>query len=263
LSTPPHPVLLLTDFGLDDTYVGQIKAVILGLTPGCPLVDLTHAVPPQDVAAGARALTQCLPTLPRPAVVLAVVDPGVGTTRRGLIVRADGRIYVAPDNGLLTPVLRADARATVIALDPGRVTTGPVSRTFHGRDLFAPAVARLAAGEAPTALGDVVTDPVLLPAPTHPTRTATGWLGRVVAVDRFGNLITDLDAHHLTGSATAVRLAEPATVVPLVSTYADVEPGQLAALLGSDGFLELACNGGSAAVMTGLSIGDELELVCE
>ncbi len=260
----PIPVLLLTDFGLEDTYVGQMKAVILGLVPGCALVDLTHGVPPQDVVAGARAVGQCLPVLPRPAVVLAVVDPGVGTDRRGLAVRAGGRHYVAPDNGLLTPVLRGDPAATTVALDPDRVAIGPVTRTFHGRDLFAPAAARLAAGEEPGALGDPIDDPLLLPEPPAPVRTPRGYRGRVVAVDRFGNLITNLERRHLGDRPRGLQLRPPwGATLPVVATYADVPEGELAALIGSDGALEVARNGGSAAAEFSLDVGAEVELIVD
>ena len=246
------PVFLLTDFGLQDTYVGQMKAVLLARAPGCLPVDLGHGVPPQDVAAGRRALAEAWPHLPESCVVLAVVDPGVGTARRPLAVRLGSRIAVGPDNGLLTDLVGA-AGAAVVALDPDAMGLSSPSSTFHGRDLFAPAAALAASGTPIEALGSPLEDPVRLPSEPAPERTGDGWRGRVVAVDRFGNLITDLRSHHVDGPvAVEIPGGRP---VPVVETYADAEAGALVALIGSNGKLEIAVNGGSAAVETGLTVG--------
>ncbi len=246
------PVFLLTDFGTDDTYVGQMKAVVLRRAPGCVLVDLTHAIEPQDVAGGARALAGALPYLPRPSVILAVVDPGVGTERRAIVAEADGRVAVGPDNGLLTPMLAADG-AVVTAIDPAAVGAGELSATFHGRDLFAPAAAALALADGPAAVAPHITDAVQLEG-SVPRRSPSGWEAHIVDVDRFGNLITDLRGDQLTGR---VQVSLPdATRLELVETYGKVAEGELLALVGSGGFVEIACRGGSAARVTGLARGD-------
>ncbi len=254
------PLFLLTDFGHDDVYVGQMKAVVLAVAPGTPMVDLTHGVRPQDVRAGARALGTSLAYLPRPCVVLAVVDPGVGTDRRPLIVQAGDLLGVGPDNGLLTPLLRLDG-ARALAIDQVRVASpGPPSSTFHGRDVFAPAAAALLRGDAVDSIGTPVDDPVRLAPASGPRLDAGGrWLGRVIDVDRFGNLITDLGPEHLTG-AVEVRLPD-GTELPVVRTYGDADPGRLVALVGSGGALEIARNGGSAAEGTGLNLGAVIQVL--
>ncbi len=248
------PVFLLTDFGLDDTYVGQMKAVLLARAPGAALADLTHGIPAQDVVAGSWAVAEALPWLPRPAVLLAVVDPGVGTTRTPLVVQAGAITAAGPDNGLLSPILHQDG-ARAWALDPLRLGVEPASATFHGRDLFAPAAAALARGEEPASLGEPALEPLLLPGAEQPGKLADGWSGTVIHVDRFGNLITNLRREHLGDDPTGARVVLPtATDPPVVRTYADVGAGELCALLGSGGWLEIACNGGSAQERTGLGV---------
>ena len=252
------PVFLITDFGLDDIYVGQMKAALLARAPTCLPVDLTHGIAPQDVRGGARAIAESLPHLPGPAVILAVVDPGVGTSRRPLAVQAGELSAVAPDNGLLTPLLRLEG-ASVHVIDPSAVAATRLSSTFHGRDLFAPAAAMLASGAPIGTLGQPIDDPLQLAAPTGPSRSDDGWIGQVVGVDHFGNLITDLTADHLGDGTASVHLPS-GTSLPLVRTYAEVPQGEVAALIGSGGYLEVACNGGSAARATGLGVGALIRL---
>ncbi len=252
------PVFLLTDFGLSDPYAGQMKAMLMARAPGCTPTDLTHGIPAQDVHAGARALGESLPFLPQPAVVLAVVDPGVGTSRRPLAVRAGGLAAVGPDNGLLTPLLRRSG-ARAVELDPVAVEAPPMSATFHGRDLFAPAAAALAKGKGLESIGTLVHDPVMLPAAAGPERVDGGWRVTVTAVDHFGNLITDLGVDRIGEDRVRVTLPDGGTP-EFVETYGEVDEGALAALVGSGGWLEVAVNGGSAAERTGLSVGARFEV---
>ncbi|MEX0885248.1 MAG: SAM-dependent chlorinase/fluorinase [Phycisphaeraceae bacterium] len=246
-------IALLTDFGLRDTYVGQMKAVIAGLAPGVAVVDLTHAVAPQNVAAGALALDVALPACPRGTVVLAVVDPGVGTGRRGVAIRSDAGdlTFVGPDNGLFTLALRRAGTCRAVELtNRAYYRTGGegMSPTFHGRDIFAPVAAHLATGVALDALGPAVDDLVELPLP-EPARIAPGELElHVLDVDRFGNLITDLTAEALAaaGGAIAIDLAG-CRITRLARTYADVSEGEPVAYVGSSGRLEVALRNGSAA----------------
>ncbi len=254
------PVFLLTDFGITDTYVGQMKAVLLARAPGCLPVDLTHAIPPQDVAAGRRQLAEALPHLPDGSVILAVVDPGVGTPRRPLAVRAGELSAIGPDNGLLTPLISAEG-ARVRTIDPEAVDARGLSSTFHGRDLFAPAAALLAVGAPIEAIGPPVDDPVLHQGDPLPERTRDGWCGQVLSVDHFGNLLTNLSAHHV-GGARRLELRGGRTV-NIVGTYGDVAEGVLAALIGSNGKLELARNGGSAAEFTRVKVGDPVWITVE
>lgn len=253
------PIFLLTDFGLQDAYVGQMKAVLLARAPGCAMVDLTHGVEAQDVVGGARVIDEALPYLPRPAVILAVVDPGVGTDRRPIAVRWGDLTGVGPDNGLLAALFDQPG-AVVHAIDPRGVGAEAMSSTFHGRDLFAPVAAFLASGGAVEDVGPVVDDPVALDTYPGPTFTMDGWVGRVQDVDRFGNLITDLGRPHFGGGDVAVELPD-GTRPALVDTYGQAEEGQLCALLGSGGWLEIAVNGGSAADSTGLGRDAEVKLL--
>jgi hypothetical protein len=249
------PVFLLTDFGLEDTYVGQMKAVLVARAPGCLPLDLTHGIPAHDVAAGRRALADALPHIPGGAVILAVVDPGVGTTRRPLVVRVGEIVAIGPDNGLLSPLLSREG-AVVRAIDPDQVGAGSLSSTFHGRDLFAPAAAMVAAGAPVEALGPPLADPLVTAPDPLPDRTGDGWCGQVLSVDHFGNLITNLAPHHV-GGARRVEIRGGRTI-GIVETYGDVASGDLAALIGSNGKLELARHGGSAAQLTGMAVGDPI-----
>jgi S-adenosylmethionine hydrolase len=240
-------VALLTDFGHVDPYVGVMKAVILGRCPGLPLVDLTHEVPPQDVRCGAFLLRGALAFLPRRSVVLAIVDPGVGSARRLLCAEADGRVLLGPDNGLL-PAALAETSARWFALDPARCSgRAACSHTFHGRDLLAPAAARLAAGVSPAHLGVAIQDPVPLEEPPR-ERGPVIWSGRVVVVDRYGNLISDLAKPDdgWEDEDLVLELAGRWAGRP-VRTYSDVARGEALAYLGSYGTFEFAVRDGSAA----------------
>jgi S-adenosylmethionine hydrolase len=251
-AAPPPPLItLLTDFGAGSGYPAQMKGVILGRLPQARLVDLSHEVPHFDVLAGALLLEACAPRFPLHAVHCAVVDPGVGTPRRPLcLVDGAGRRFVGPDNGLFTPFLGDGARA--FALENREVVPEPESATFQGRDLFAPVAAWLAGGGAPGRLGPPVPDPVRLRWP-EPQHEAGGLRGEVLLADPFGNLLTSLRSVHLPSGPLAVEVAgRPARVV---RTYGDARVGELVALVGSSGRLEIAVREGSAARVLGLGRG--------
>ncbi|MFH1566538.1 MAG: SAM-dependent chlorinase/fluorinase [Gemmatimonadota bacterium] len=254
----PAILTLTTDFGGRDYYVGALKGVALGILPGVQLVDITHAIPAGDVEAGAFALGAAAPWFPAGTVHLAVVDPGVGTARRPLAVGARGCLWVGPDNGLLSHAL-ADPAAEVRQIANPELTRTTLSATFHGRDLFAPAAAHLAAGVALAAAGPVVADPVRLAAP-GPRRDRDRLVGVVVHVDAFGNLVTNLAAAALAplGPRLQVRLPGAAPVRGLAHTYADVGAGEPVALIGSCDLLEIGVNGGSAARHFGIDRGAEV-----
>ena len=243
-------ITLTTDFGTRDAYVAEMKGVILDIatTAGrtIDLVDVTHEVAPHDVTGGALALDAAAPFFPRGTVHLAVVDPGVGTDRRGLIIVTDHTLLGGPDNGLFTPFLDGSTAWHAYELRAAEFRLARVSRTFHGRDVFAPAAAHLAVGVSPERFGPRVLDPVRLSWPT--VRAVAGAVaGAVLHVDHFGNLVTSIRADTLEelGSAPRVRLA--GRPLPLVGTYGDLEPGQAGALVGSSGRLEVAVREGSAA----------------
>jgi S-adenosylmethionine hydrolase len=252
----PVPVVLLTDFGLDDHYTGVMHAVLEREAPGVPRLDLMHTVPPGDIWAACFHLGCAWSHLPPDAVVLAVVDPGVGTDRRAVAVRLGQRWLVAPDNGLAAAAGEPDH---VRILDWRRMDLAEPSATFHGRDLFAPAAARLAAGADPAAIGPELSPGALiaspLPAPRHERSRI---VATVLHVDRFGNVITNLPAARL-GPGAVVR-AGGRELTHRAQTYGDAEPGTVVLLSGSSGHLELALNRGSAAQVLGLLQGSELEV---
>ncbi|MCA8978731.1 MAG: SAM-dependent chlorinase/fluorinase [Planctomycetes bacterium] len=248
---------LLTDFGLEDAYVGVMKGVMLSHNDGVRCVDLSHGVAPQAVLQAAWLLAHAWRRFPDGTTHLAVVDPGVGSGRRILVAEDAGHAFLAPDNGLLGPVLSEDAR--VFELDADRFALPNASRTFHGRDVFAPAAAALASGMAPEELGEP-TDDWLQAGFPGPEVLEDGWRTEVLFADRFGNLITPLTlpARLLEGEDWCARVAGRAA--PLVGTYAEVEPGVLLALFGSCGSLEVSLRDGDARAELAVQSGEVVTL---
>ena len=253
----PRPVFLLTDFGLADWYVGALKSVLFAADPATPILDIAHGVPPHDVHAGAFMLHAALPSVPPGAVILAVVDPGVGTSRRARCGHIGGWFYSGPDNGLAEPLLeRAAGDHKLYQINNPAWRAADISATFHGRDLFAPAAARLAAGADPSAAGPAVPDPLRLP--DWLPRQARGRIdARVMLVDRFGNCVTNLRPP-LPGPFT-LPLGNY-TLDCIHAAYGDLPPGAPLLYWGSAGTLELALNGASAAAAFGLAPGSFLSL---
>jgi S-adenosyl-L-methionine hydrolase (adenosine-forming) len=253
-------VSLLTDFGLDDTYVGQVKGAILSVAPQATLVDLSHAVPPQDVRAGAFLLWSAVEALPAGSIHLAVVDPGVGSARRGIaICSGRGDVFVGPDNGLLLPAVeRLGGCQAVVALTERaywRLGKDP-SRTFHGRDVFGPVAGHLASGVPLERFGQAIDDvkrPVVLPEPR-------GLNGEVLYVDTYGNLVTNLPAH---GLPVRFHVRGGQHLVQRAPHYAAVELGVLLALEGSTGLLEISARNASAAAITGATRGTPVLILVE
>jgi S-adenosyl-L-methionine hydrolase (adenosine-forming) len=242
-------ITLTTDFGTRDTYVAEMKAAILAITRDVHLVDITHEIAPHDVLEGALALEAAAPSFPTDTIHVAVVDPGVGTARRGLAVAAREGVFIGPDNGLFTPFL-GGPRWTAFEISERQFCRTVVSRTFHGRDVFAPAAAHVARGLEPARLGPPVADPVRLPWPE--ASEARGTIrGAVVHVDRFGNLVTSISAEAVAslGPSASVRVAGRA--LRLVETYGELAPGRAGALVGSHNRLEIAVNAGNAATLLG------------
>jgi S-adenosyl-L-methionine hydrolase (adenosine-forming) len=252
-------IALLTDFGTADGYAAAMKGVILSRAPRAPLVDLTHDVPPHDVRAGAWALGQAWPWFPRGTLHVAVVDPGVGTSRRALLVEADGQFFLAPDNGLLGWVLAGARRALARELRADWPGARVPSATFHGRDVFAEAAGRLAAGSlTPAQAGPIVRDP-MRPAWASPAPSG-GRRGEIVHVDRFGNLITNIPSAALAAlRGPAVRVGR--RVLDVARTYGDAEPGAAVALAGSAGMVEIAVREGRADRRLNRRRGDAVEVL--
>jgi S-adenosylmethionine hydrolase len=261
-----RPIFFLSDYGLDDEYVGICHAVIARVNPEARVVDLTHGVPPQDVMAGAMMLASSAIHGPPDAVYLAVVDPGVGTERRGLALRAGDAFLVGPDNGLLWAASRDLGGIDVaVAIDHAAVARGPVSATFHGRDVFAPAAAVLAAGTRLEDLGSSV-DPATVVAlePPVPAIRQGEVETSVLGVDRFGNVRVAARREHLerAGLETDLVLVRGSGAVPLrrAVTFADVRDGGFGLLEDSAGWLAVVRFGSGAAEELGLRRGDSVRL---
>lgn len=248
-------VTFTSDFGHDDWFVGVVHGVIGALAPGVTVVDLNHAIPPGDVARGAFILEAASGDFPPGTVHLAVVDPGVGTARRALAVAARGQYFVGPDNGLLEWALEAPG-AEAHVLTEERWFRRPVSRTFHGRDVFAPAAAAITLGAPIEQLGTPVEAPLCLQWPQPHVDEHGRLVGEVLAIDRFGNALTNLP-----GPSRPARMSFDACELPVCRTYADVEPGQPLALTGSSGCLEIAVREGSAALRFALRRGTRVVLI--
>jgi S-adenosylmethionine hydrolase len=252
---PPRepPILTFTtDFGGGDAYVASMKGVALGICPGARLVDVSHALDPGDVEGAALVVEEARRWFPPGTVHVVVVDPGVGTDRRPIAVRAGGQSFVGPDNGVLWPVIASDVRAKVREVTAPSFRLPVLSATFHGRDLFAPAAAHLARGRRIEAAGPAVADPVRLDS-FFATGSAGRLLGQVLRADRFGNLVTsvrveDLEARFPGVPLPTLEVRVAGTLVDeTATTYGHAPPGAPFVLLGSGGRLEVAVRDGSAA----------------
>ncbi|MEX0893964.1 MAG: SAM-dependent chlorinase/fluorinase [Gemmatimonadota bacterium] len=250
-------VTLLTDFGTRDGYVAAMRGVLATLAPAARVEDAAHDVPPGDIRHAAFALQAYWRRYPPGTIHLVVVDPGVGAARRALVGAADGRLLVAPDNGVLGRVLAAAGAAELHAIENPEFMGPDVSATFHGRDVFAPAAAHLARGVPPDRFGAPVEDPVPLDVPA-PLRSEGVVQGEVVHVDRFGTLVSNIPAEWVERDASVS--VEDKVVGGVWRTYADVEPGQPVALIGSAGLLEVAVRNGSASRALGCERGAEVTL---
>jgi S-adenosylmethionine hydrolase len=245
------PITFLTDYGLADSYVAEVKGALLTRVPDAGIVDITHEIPPGDIRSGAYVLGRAWRSFPEGTVHLAVVDPGVGTGRAALAVRSHGHYFVAPDNGLLTYVLSAGPFEAVELPSPDGA-----SPTFHGRDVFAPAAARIHMGYPLHTLGlPTSRDPVLLDS-AAPRYEGKSVVGQVVYVDRFGTLVTNLTAEEV--PPYAVLMSDDIEIGTLQRTFGDVATGGLVAYLGSGGLVEIAVRDGSAARRLGIGVGHDV-----
>jgi S-adenosyl-L-methionine hydrolase (adenosine-forming) len=254
-------VTFTTDFGSRDGYAGAMKGVVLSIAPSAQLVDISHGVPAQDIVAGAVALAQAASLFPPGSIHVAVVDPGVGGERADLLVEAGGRLYIGPDNGVLSLAARSPRR--IHRIQSPQFRREPVSPTFHGRDVFAPTAGQLAAGATPDEAGPLVETMVEIGAPPIHRRSGVGGgvlEGQVIHVDVFGNLITSLTAELLglePGGEVGVEVdgIEGSFQPSFGRTFSDVKPGALIAYVGSGGQLEIARRDGSAAGRIGADRG--------
>ncbi len=273
-------VTLTTDFGTADGYVGTIKGVILSIAPDARLVDISHEIPPQNVRQAAYVLYAAYLFFPPHTVHLVVVDPGVGSARRPIALRTPAGTFVGPDNGVLSCVMAHELVETLVELADSRYRLPQVSHTFHGRDIFAPAAAHLAAGVPITALGPSVPDPVTFPLP-HLKITPDGITGEVLHTDRFGNVTTsigrlvwsedelslepafqgagDREQVHFKASEAVVVVAGQ-EIAGVHHTYAEAAPGETLALVGSEGHLGIAVREGNATRRLRVRSGDTVVL---
>lgn len=252
-------ITLTTDFGLKDWFVGSMKGVILGIAPSARLIDISHEIPPGDIHAGAFALAAAARFFPPGTVHVAVVDPGVGSSRAGVVVQAGASQFAGPDNGVLSlAASQAGPLKAVYRLENPRWFLPEVSQTFHGRDVFAPVAAHLSNGVPAIEMGSKLADYQRLAMPT-PERTNTGWTGTVVYIDRFGNAITNLSNQlpiFEQPASVRVRAGRSSEPLPLSAAYSAAPKGGPLAILGSCGLLEIAVNGGRASDALGLAVGD-------
>jgi S-adenosylmethionine hydrolase len=255
-------IALLSDFGSRDHYAGVMKGVILGICPDATLVDISHELPAHDVPFAALELAAAYRYYPAGTIFLVVVDPGVGTPRRGLAAEAGEWRFVAPDNGVLTAVFQDVPPKRVVELTERRYARPTVSRTFEGRDRFAPAAAFLAKGVQLPAFGRAVTDYQLLALP-QPVWSDGVLHGAVVRIDRFGNVVTNLDrksCEKLTQGGQVQLTVRGQSIGRFVSTYSDIAAGEIGALFGSTDHLECAAHAARAAERLGAAVGDPVEL---
>lgn len=265
-------ITLTTDFGIDDAYVAAMKGVILDINPGATIVDICHTISPQNISQAAFVLSTAYQFFPERTIHMIVVDPGVGTERRAIILRTPQFDFVAPDNGVLSyliePFLKewpplGQAQATLtpeleaVSIIRSEFWRSPVSPTFHGRDIFAPVAARLSLGFSPQKFGEVIKSITVMPE-NHPHRESGDTIaGRIVHIDHFGNLITNFKGEYLPEEPFAIEIGR-SSISELSRTYEDGE--ELVALIGSSGYLEIAVKGGSARDFLGAAVGDEVKI---
>lgn len=243
-------ITLLTDFGLKDTFIGVMKGVIWSIAPNAQIVDLTHEIAPQRVVDGALAIAGAAPYFPAGTIHVCVVDPGVGTARKPMLAAIGNQYFIGPDNGLFSLVIKKAEDLTTppvyIALNKTHYWLPQVSNSFHGRDIFAPVAAHLAKGVQLEELGDPFETPMLISVPV-PQKTAEGWLGQVMLVDHFGNLVTNITKEQLK-PGSGVNISVKNTILnEVVATFGSKAPGELIAMLDSSGHLAVSVVNGSAA----------------
>lgn len=256
-------ITLLTDFSDRDGYVGVMKGVILGIAPQARVVDISHSIPPQEVRQAAWMLARSAPFFPPGTVHVAVVDPGVGTSRRGIIAQLGAQVFVGPDNGLMTLLHQRCAGLGEIIrihnLQNSAYQLKPVSFSFHGRDVFAPAAAHFINGVALEEFGAPVSDPLLLDFP-EPRRGADGWVGEIIHVDAFGNLASNIRAQHLEKKANTRIIIKNMEINGIRNTFGEGMPGEMLAIMDSFGYLSICVVNGSAANALDAGVGETIRV---
>ncbi|MFQ6086889.1 MAG: S-adenosyl-l-methionine hydroxide adenosyltransferase family protein [Candidatus Bathyarchaeia archaeon] len=258
-------ISLLSDFGLKDPYVAEMKAVALSICPEAHIVDISHEIEKFNIRMGAFVLASAAPYFPKGTIHVAVVDPGVGTRRRPILVVTKRAYYVGPDNGLLVLSAQRQGISHVYHVTNKRYMLPQVSRTFHGRDIFAPTAAHLAKSHAPSEFGPEIND-YLVPEFAEPCLSKNALLGEVLHIDDFGNVITNVSMKELEkigieeGGTFRLKLKEDTITLKLCMAYGEVEARQPLAIIGSHGFLEISVNQGNAAKRFKVEIGETVQV---
>lgn len=255
---------ITTDFGNLNGFTGTMKGVIYGIAPDVKIADITHEIPAQDVRTGSIALWRAVPHFPPGTVHVAVVDPGVGTARRPIAARLGDQYFVLPDNGLITPMLEdaeaAGKEVVIVHLDKPEYWLKTVYTTFHGRDIFAPSGAHLAAGVPLEAIGTLITDPVRTPLP-KPQKTDQGYLANIVVIDVFGNCSTNLKVADIPDLTNTTLKIAGQTIQGIIPSYGHRQVGDLVAVTDSEGFVEVAVVNGNASRTHNINLDDPVEVI--
>lgn len=252
---PGLPVItLLTDFGTADYFVGAVKGAILSVNPNVVIVDITHEIPPQDIEAGAFMLLAAYKTFPRGTIHVAVVDPGVGSARRPIIVRANDQFFIGPDNGIFTYICDRESSPQTFHVTAEKYFRPNPSSTFHGRDIFAPVAAELSTGVTPEQFGPLINDEVRLSALETPLR--------IIHIDRFGNCVTNISRERFEGKFKSLSV-NGKKIGSLRNFYGEASEKEIFAIWGSAGFLEISLNGGSAASTLEIKRAQTIALTCD
>ncbi|MDH5481502.1 MAG: S-adenosyl-l-methionine hydroxide adenosyltransferase family protein [Candidatus Bathyarchaeota archaeon] len=260
----PSPIITLTtDFGLKDPYVAEMKAVILSISPKAIVVDVTHGVEKFNIRMGAYALASASPYFPKGAIHVGVVDPGVGTIRRSLLIQTKHSFYIGPDNGVLTLAAKSQGIVHIYEISNRKLMLLKISNTFHGRDIFAPAAAHLANGTSPIEFGPEVFK-IVTPDFAKIIRDGDVLKGEITHIDNFGNIITNLGENEIKAMKIKqfanIKLKDTKLKLKLCRAYAEVRPQKPLAMIGSHSFLEISINQGNAAQMFDTKIGDTVTL---
>jgi S-adenosylmethionine hydrolase len=261
-ATRSRPIITLTtDFGVSDHFVGVMKGVIAGIAPASQVIDITHEVRPYEIADGAFTIAQAYRYFPKKTIHVVVIDPGVGSSRRPLLAEVAGQYFIAPDNGVLSMVLGRE-RHKVRHITAERFFLKPVSRTFHGRDVFAPVAAHLASGITPTKFGPSCDDYLVASFDRPKQNGKHTWTGIILKADHFGNLFTNfhIDEFPAFRSHAFALKAGAQPITRLALTFADCEPGELFAVVGSSGYIEIAASQDSAEKLLGSGPGSPVDL---
>jgi S-adenosyl-L-methionine hydrolase (adenosine-forming) len=255
--SPSGVITLTTDFGCQDTYAGIMKGVIFGIAPEAKIVDLTHSIPPYQIIPAALRIRQAYNYFPKGTIHLVVIDPGVGGKRRAVAMEAAGHFFVGPDNGVFGAIADEIGHETLIELTEKKYFLPQVGASFHGRDIFAPVAAHLANGTALSSFGPAITHLERLDIPKPRPAPDGSITGELLWSDRFGNLVTNISAPMLPASDLQIEIAGR-KIGKLSRTYSDAAPGELIAMIGSLGNLEIAVNEGSAAVELGAAASEKI-----